>query len=72
MVIPQTDPRRSRAPAPASQTILNRIRLWWGSEDAFDEFVRAELPPLIAANTRRSAEQVGRLAAEHMNLALGG
>lgn len=34
-------------------TVLGKVRRWWGSEDAFDAFVRDELPAILLAGKRR-------------------
>jgi hypothetical protein len=52
--------------------LLSYIRRDWGSEEAFDEFVRTELPTVLAGNKRRYTLRIGKLAEEHIDLAFGG
>ena len=64
--------RRAQTLKPIDRAILlSNIRKEWGSEDAFDAFVRAEIPPLLARNKLRFVKHVGKLAGEHIDLAFG-
>ena len=52
--------------------LLSYIRKEWGSEDAFDAFVRTELPLMLVHNKHRFTGQLCRIAGEHLDVAFGG
>ena len=52
--------------------LLAYIRRDWGSEDAFDNFVRAELPLILADSKQRQSKRMSKLVNEHIDLAFGG
>lgn len=52
--------------------VLEEIRRKWGSEAAFETFVRTELPELLAASKRRYSKQIARVAGRALEMAFGG
>jgi len=51
--------------------LLADIRREWGSEEAFDTYVRTELPAVYAANKLRYSQAVAVTTMEHLDLAFG-
>ena len=65
--------RDARTLRPSDRAILlSHIRRDWGSEEAFDAFVRSELPGILADGKLRYSKQASKLLGEHMDLAFGG
>ena len=52
-------------------TVLGRIEQEWGSLDAFDTFVREELPAVLLEGKRRYAKQGSRVLAETAKFLFG-
>ena len=52
--------------------VLEEIRRDWGSEAAFEGFVRTELPKVLAASKRRYSQQLSRVAGRAFEMAFGG
>ena len=52
--------------------VLAAIRSDWGSEEAFNRFVREVLPGVLRESKKRYATQLARLAGRSFNLAFGG
>ena len=52
--------------------VLDAIRREWGSEAAFEDFVRTELPKVLAASKRRYSRQVVHVAGRAFEMAFGG
>ena len=52
--------------------VMDAIRREWGSEAAFEAFVRAELPGVLAASKRRYSRQLASVAARAFGMAFGG
>ena len=52
--------------------VLEAIRREWGSEAAFEGFVRTEVPKLLAASKRRYSRQIARVAGRAFEMAFGG
>ena len=52
--------------------VLAAIRRDWGSETAFDKFVREVLPGVLRESKKRYSTQLSRLAGRSFNLAFGG
>ena len=58
---------------PADRAIvLDAIRSEWGSEAAFEDFVRTQLPPVLAASKQRYSRQVAIVAGRAFGMAFGG
>ena len=52
--------------------VLEQIRREWGSEAAFETFVRTQLPVLLASSKRRYGQQMARVAGRAFEMAFGG
>ena len=52
--------------------VLEEIRRTWGSEAAFEGFVRTELPKLLASSKQRYSRQIARVAGRAFEMAFGG
>ena len=52
--------------------VLEQIRREWGSEAAFETFVRTQLPGLLASSKRRYSRQMARVAGRAFEMAFGG
>ena len=52
--------------------VLEQIRREWGSEVAFETFVRTQLPGLLASSKRRYSRQMARVAGRAFEMAFGG
>ena len=52
--------------------VLEEIRRTWGSEAAFEGFVRTELPKVRAASKLRYSRQRARVAGRAFEMAFGG
>ena len=52
--------------------VLEQIRREWGSEAAFETFVRTQLPVLLASSKRRYSQQMARVAGRAFEMAFGG
>ena len=52
--------------------VLEQIRREWGSEAAFETFVRTQLPGLLASSKRRYSQQMARVAGRAFEMAFGG
>ena len=52
--------------------VLEEIRRTWGSEAAFEGFVRTELPTLLASSKLRYSRQLSRVAGRAFEMAFGG
>ena len=52
--------------------VLEQIRREWGSEAAFETFVRTQLPGLLASSKRRYCRQMARVAGRAFEMAFGG
>ena len=52
--------------------VLEAIRREWGSEAAFEGFVRTELPKVLAASKRSYSQQMARVAGRAFDMAFGG
>ena len=52
--------------------VLEQIRREWGSEAAFETFVRTQLPELLASSKRRYSKQMARVAGRAFEMAFGG
>ena len=64
--------RDAKTLKPADRALLlAAIRKEWGSEEAFDAFVRAALPPILASNKRRFRRAMARLSGERLGVAFG-
>ena len=58
---------------PADRAIvLDAIRSEWVSEAAFEDFVRTQLPPVLAASKQRYSRQVAIVAGRAFGMAFGG
>ena len=64
--------RDARCNRPTDRALLlAAIRREWGSEDAFDTYVRTELPPLLARQKQRYGKMLGVLTRTHLDIAFG-
>ena len=52
--------------------VLDAIRREWGSEAAFESFVRTQLPKLLAVSKRRYSQQIVSVATRAFQMAFGG
>lgn len=52
--------------------VLDAIRREWGSEEAFETFVRTELPEVLATSKRRYSRQKACVAGRAIQMAFGG
>ena len=52
--------------------VLGSIRREWGSEAAFEDFVRRQLPEVLAASKQRYSRQMASVAAQAFAMAFGG
>jgi len=52
--------------------VLDAIRREWGSEAAFESFVRTQLPKLLAVSKRRYSQQIASVATRAFQMAFGG
>ena len=52
--------------------VLEQIRREWGSEAAFETFVRTQLRVLLASSKRRYSQQMARVAGRAFEMAFGG
>ena len=52
--------------------VLDAIRREWGSEAAFEDFVRTQLPEVLAASKQRYSRQMASVAGRAFGMAFGG
>lgn len=65
--------RKARCNRPTDRSLLlSAIRREWGTEDAFDTFVRSELPSLLFRQKQRYSKMLGVLTQTHLDIVFGG
>ena len=52
--------------------VLGSIRREWGSEAAFEDFVRTQLPQVLATSKQRYSRQMASVAGRAFGMAFGG
>ena len=52
--------------------VMSAVREVWGGEEAFEAFVRDELPPVLAESKARYSRQAGRVMYEALDAMFGG
>ena len=63
----------ARCAVPSERAIvMSAVREVWGGEEAFEAFVRDELPPVLAESKARYSRQAGRVMYEALDAMFGG